>query len=176
MNLKAMFYSFALNVVGFVVANCVRNHFPSDLQFSKMSLLHHLVRKALPVFQRHLHEILPWGKALHIHAFQTLALRAHEAALQVVELDSGRFHVGGVLQVESVLGGVGVVHVGAEEGIGFGDTFGVFVMDEIIEEIEGFLLKDASNYCEAISSLADMAIVMQVSAYRRRRPQAIPLP
>ena len=54
-----MFYSFVLNVVGFVVANCVRNHFPSDLHFSKMSFLHHLIRKALPILQSNLHEILP---------------------------------------------------------------------------------------------------------------------
>ena len=138
--------------------------FPKGEWVKLFLFLHHLVRKALPVFQRHLHEILPWGEALHVQAFQALALRAHKAALQVVELDLLGLHIWRVLQVEPVLGGVGVVHVGAEEGFGFGDAFGVFVVDEIIEEVEGFLLKDASNYCEAISSLADMAIVMQVSA------------
>ena len=84
---------------------------PKSLLFQLF--LHHLIRKALPVFQRHLHEILPWGEALHIQAFQSLALRANEAPLQVVELDLLGLHVGRVLQVEPVLGGVGVEQVRA---------------------------------------------------------------
>jgi hypothetical protein len=38
---------------------CFSVFVPVDLKFSKMSFLHHLIRKALPVLQRHLHEILP---------------------------------------------------------------------------------------------------------------------
>ena len=85
------------------------------LQSPKLLFLHNLVRKTLPVFQRHLHEILSWGEALDVQAFQALALRAHKSPLQVVELDLFGLHVGRVLQVESVLGGVGVIRVRTDE-------------------------------------------------------------
>jgi hypothetical protein len=57
---------------------------------------------------------------LQAEALQVLALRAHQAALQVVELDLHGLHVGRVLQVELVLGGVGVEQVGTDEGFRFG--------------------------------------------------------
>ena len=90
---------------------CFSVFVPVDLKFSKMSFLHHLVRKALPVFQRHFHQILPWGETLHIYAFQALALRAHKPPLQVIELDLLGLYVGRVLQVELVMGGVGVSQI-----------------------------------------------------------------
>ena len=158
-----MFYSFVLNVVGFVVANCVRNHFPSDLQFSKMSLLHHLIRKALPVFQRHFHQILPWGEALHVYAFQSLALRAHKAPLQVVELDLFGLHVGRVLQAKLVVSGVGVVHIGAEEGFGFMNAINVIIVDEIEEEIIGCPNPvDPSANCKSFICHTHTAIGMEI--------------
>ena len=78
------------------------------------SFLHHLIREHLPVLQCHLHHILPCRKALQIEAFEAIALRAHQAALQVVKLYAFGRYIGRVLQVKLVLGGVGVEEVGAE--------------------------------------------------------------
>ena len=70
--------------------------------------------------QCHLHEILTRGETLHIHAFQVFGLFAYKPPLQVVKFDSFGLHVGRVLQVELVLGWVGVEQVGADEGFSFG--------------------------------------------------------
>ena len=91
-----------------------------DLQSPKLLFLHHLVRKALPVLQRDFHQVLPRRKAIHIETVEILILCMYQVTLQVVELDLFGLHVGRVLQVELVLGGVGVVNVGAKERICLG--------------------------------------------------------
>ena len=96
--------------------------------------LHHLVRIVLPVLKSHFHEILSYRKALQIHTFQTIGLSAHQAALQIVELDLGGLHIGRVLQIEPVLGSVGVEHVRAEKDIGLGDVVNVAIMDKNVKQ------------------------------------------
>ena len=84
----------------------------------RSSFLHHHVRERRAVRHGDLHHVLPRGEALQAEVFEARALAAHEAALQVVKPDLGRLHVGRVLQAEPVLGWVGVVGVGADDGLG----------------------------------------------------------
>ena len=85
---------------------------PCSMEKGKVLFFHHLVRISLPILQGDLHQVLPWHEALQVDAFQAIALCAHQAALQVVKLDLCGLYVGRVLQVEPVLGGVGVEEVG----------------------------------------------------------------
>lgn len=90
---------------------------PNETNPIKYLFLHHFIRKHFSVFQCHLHQVLPRRDALHLHAFQAVVLEAHYAALQVVELDFGGPHIGRVLQVEPVLGGIGIIIVGTDAGL-----------------------------------------------------------
>ena len=81
---------------------------------TRVLFLHTLTRKHLAVLQCHLHHILPCRKTLQIEAFEAIALRAHDAALQVVKLYGFGRYIRGELQVKLVLGGVGVEEVGAD--------------------------------------------------------------
>ena len=60
-------------------------------------LLHHLVRIGLPVLQCDTHRVCSGGQLAHVDAFEGLALRAHQAALQVEEVDLLGLNVGGKL-------------------------------------------------------------------------------
>ena len=55
--------------------------------FHGMLLLHHLVREHLPVLHSDAHRVCSSGQLSHVDALEGLALRAYQAALQVVELD-----------------------------------------------------------------------------------------
>ena len=93
-------------------------------------LLHHLIRKHLPVFQSDAHGVGASGQAVHFQALQTVSLCSHQPPLQVVELDLRGRYVRRVLQVELVLDGVGVVGVGAERDFRFIDRPAVVAEDE----------------------------------------------
>ena len=66
---------------------------PGDLQ-SPLSLLHHLVRINHPVLQCDAHRVGACGQLAHVDALEGLALGAHEAPLQVVELHMDGLHIG----------------------------------------------------------------------------------
>ena len=77
------------------------------------SFLHHLIREHLSVLHGDAERVGAGRQLAEVEGLEGVALRAHETALQVVELDLLRLHIGRVLQAELVLGGVGVEHVGA---------------------------------------------------------------
>ena len=87
-------------------------------------LLHHLIRKHLPVFQSDAHGVGASGQAVHFQALQVVLLRAHQPPLKVVKLDLRGRYVRRELQVELVLDGVGVEQVGADDGFRFGEGKG----------------------------------------------------
>ena len=79
---------------GWLIAN------PPEREPRSPSFLQHLVRISLSVLHRDLHHVLPGGQALQAEAFKSIALRAHQAALQVVELHELGLYVGRVVDVQ----------------------------------------------------------------------------
>ena len=77
-----------------------------------LSLLHHLIRIGLSVLQCDAQGVGACGQLAHVDAFEGLALCAHQAALQVVELHFIGLHVGGELHEQLVFHGVGIEAVG----------------------------------------------------------------
>ena len=79
------------------------------------SLLHHLVRKHLSVLHRDAQGVGTSGQRTEVNTLEGVALRAHQAALKVIQLHLGGFHIGRELQVEPGLGGIGVEQVGTND-------------------------------------------------------------
>ena len=91
--------------------------------------LHHLIRKHLPAFQSDAHGVGASGQAVHFQALQAISLYAHQLPLKVVQLNLRGRYVGRVLQMELVLDGVGVEHIGADDDALFFQTV-VVVVDQ----------------------------------------------
>ena len=103
MNLRLFFLEIAFGIaVGAVEFNDV----------GALSFLHHLIRISLPVLQCDAQGVGARGQLAHVDALESLALRAHQTALEVEELDLLGLNVGGELHEQLVFHGVGIEAVG----------------------------------------------------------------
>ena len=77
-----------------------------------LSLLHHLVRIGFPVLQGDAQGVGACGQLAHVDALESLALCAHQAALQVVELHFIGLHVRGELHAQLIFHRIGTYCLG----------------------------------------------------------------
>ena len=109
--------------------------------------LHHLVDKGGAVLHRNAHGVDACGQLANVERLQAAALRMHQAALHVVELDLRGLRIRRVLHSELALRGVGIEAVGTHLHAALVGAYRAVVINEQPEQTTDVVLFPLTMAC-----------------------------